>query len=839
MRVKPKELLRLFGLVAFLLAGLSIADMFRSRPYDGVVLEADAPGRLIVRSVVPLSGSAEAGIRNGEQIIGIDRNVIRTSKEAAELLNQHDVGQTVPYLVRGADGLREVLVRLGPRRIGNLNYLYACLLGFMFFFVGLWVLERQPRRRTAQIFFVLSTLFLIFLVCRLRPASYSEVDTFVLRTGMVAFLFLPAAFLHFFLIFPQPIRLRPTVGESGYPVKRALWLAILALIYLLPPAVLITTLMIAERERATLDLISGAPIQNWWLLAAYMVVALAALAYKSRHLTNQRERRGAGMVLFGSLFGLVPFLVTAVAFPSYLHTEKVLPFVVGPLILVPLTFAYAIVRFQLLEIRVILRKSLLYTVTTVLVTALYAVGIALFNAMTRDTSLAASPFFPVVFALVIVLLFEPIRKWIQEVANRRFFAERRRLEAALEEMGDALTGQVDLEAVVHDLVGKLPQLLGLHFAGLYLVRDGALERAAGPERLPERLPLLAELHEPLARRRGLTVIEELEPMTADAPDLGLLIDRLSEAGAQVIGDLTTERRRIGLVALSGKIDQTMPLDPSELSLLRRLLDQAAVALETSMLLDERTEQAELERELEIAASVQARLLPPQLDFGPGWKVAAVCRPARHVGGDFFTELPGPHDGSHAVVYGDVAGKSVSGALVMMAAHEVLHSLALTHRDPEQLLNLANRRLYGLSSRKSFVALAYLTSTPAGDGLLYSLAGQPQPLVRKRSGEVRELDLPANRLPLGALDNGSYCLTFAPMEYGDLVLGYSDGVIDARSPTGESFGIERLLRVVSKAGSDPPLMVERILESLDEFTQGTEPYDDVTLVAVECDRETIS
>ncbi len=838
MELKRRTLLRVVGLVAFLLAGLSIADMFRSRPYDGVVLEADAPGRLIVRSVVPGSGAADAGIRDGEQIIGIDRNVIRTTGEAAGLLNRHVVGRTIPYLVRDAEGgLREVPVRLGPRRIAGLNYLYACLLGFAFFFVGLFVLERQPRRRSAQVFFILCTLFLIFLVCRLRPASYSQVDTFVLMMGMVAFLFLPASFLHFFLIFPRPVRIRPEAGEAGYPVKRTLWLAALSAIYLLPPAVLLATYSIARREGTALDLISGAPIQNWWLLAAYMAIALGALAYKARRLSNPRERRGAGIVLFGSLFGLVPFLVTAVAFPSYLHTEKMLPFVVGPLILVPLTFAYAIVRFQLLEIRVILRKSLLYTLTTIVVTALYAVGIALFNAATRGTSLAASPFFPIVFALVIVLLFEPLRKGLQTVVNRRFFAERQRLEKALEEMGDALTAQVDLQAVVHDLVGKLPQLLGMHFAALYLVRNQQLERVAGPERLPERLPLLTELHDKMAGRRGLTVIEELEPMAADFPELGPLIDRLTDAGAQVLGDLTTPRRRIGLVVLSGKIDQTMPLDPSELSLLRRLLDQAAVALETSMLLEERTQQAELERELEIAASVQARLLPPRLDFGPGWNVAAVCRPARHVGGDFFTELPGPHDGSRAVVYGDVAGKSVSGALVMMAAHEVLHSLALTHRDPEHLLNLANRRLYGLGSRKSFVALAYLTSAPGGNGLLYSLAGQPQPLVRRCSGEVTELDLPPNRIPLGALDNGSYCLRFAPMACGDLVLGYSDGVIDARSPGGESFGFDRLLRVVEDGGSSPPGMVARILESLDEFTQGTEPYDDVTLVAIECGRET--
>ena len=69
-----------------------------------------------------------------------------------------------------------------------------------------------------------------------------------------------------------------------------------------------------------------------------------------------------------------------------------------------------------------------------------------------------------------------------------------------------------------------------------------------------------------------------------------------------------------------------------------------------------------------------------------------------------------------------------------------------------------------------------------------------------------------------------------------MLGYSDGVVDAQSPSGESFGVDRLANVVAGADCPPEGLVELILESLDEFTQGTEPYDDVTLVAVECDRE---
>ena len=74
----------------------------------------------------------------------------------------------------------EVDVELGRRRIGRPAYLYACLLGFSFFFIGVFVLRRQPRLRAAQIFFLLCILFLLFLVCRLRPASYSWVDRIVL-----------------------------------------------------------------------------------------------------------------------------------------------------------------------------------------------------------------------------------------------------------------------------------------------------------------------------------------------------------------------------------------------------------------------------------------------------------------------------------------------------------------------------------------------------------------------------------------------------------------------------------------------------------------------------------
>jgi len=214
----------------------------------------------------------------------------------------------------------------------------------------------------------------------------------------------------------------------------------------------------------------------------------------------------------------------------------------------------------------------------------------------------------------------------------------------------------------------------------------------------------------------------------------------------------------------------------------------------------------------------------------------VCRPAREVGGDFYAELPGAGPGERALVYGDVSGKSISGALMMMAAHEVLNALALAHPDPEELMELANARLYSLRGRSgamqggSFVALGYLGFVPGNGHLRYTLAGQPPPLVwRCSTGEVEELRMPDHRVPLGALRRGGYRILSTAMDAGDLLLAYSDGVVDAQSQEGEFFGDVRLAQILSACPREPEEAVEAVLEALDDFTRGHTPYDDVTLL----------
>jgi sigma-B regulation protein RsbU (phosphoserine phosphatase) len=561
----------------------------------------------------------------------------------------------------------------------------------------------------------------------------------------------------------------------------------------------------------------------------YLLVGLSLLAFNARSLEDPRRRQGALLVLFGSLFGLLPFVVLAVAFPALLHTERLVFWGIIPLGLVPLTFAYAIVRFQLLDIRIILRRSLLYTLTTALITGLYAVGIATFDSVFAGTGEAATRYSPIVLALAILLLFEPLRRRFQVVRDRFFFAERSRLQRAAREVGEAFVSERDAGEGVRRLVSELPEALRVAFAALYLSRDGRLRKVVGPEALPSELPRLEVLHRGLQRLGGVGRVDRMARVRLRSPEAAVLLDRLQKSGVELLGTLGSSRRFLGLLLLAERRGQ-MPFEDEEIDLLEGLVHQASMALEAQALLEERTRQAELERELDIAATIQASLQPESVRLADGWHVAAVCRPARQVGGDFIAELPGPWNGCRAVAYGDVSGKSVSGALVMMAAYEILHSLALTAPHPEELVRLANRRLYELQ-RGGFVALGYLTSNRTNDGIVYLMAGQPQPLKRTLEGEVVELPLGRHRLPLGAMMAEQHRVLEEAVAPGELVLGYSDGVVEATSPEGEFFGSERLCAVLRESPADPHEVVSRVLAAVERFTRGNELYDDMTLVAV--------
>ncbi|HKD12527.1 MAG TPA: SpoIIE family protein phosphatase [Thermoanaerobaculia bacterium] len=835
-----------FGFLGLAIAVASIGDMFSSRPYDGIMPLPYGRFGIEVRETVPGSPAARAGIASGDCVLGIGRSMVNSISDASAELRRHSVGATVPYLVRhgpcptlptggGSTDIRVVPVRLSAERLGGKTYLYAAILGFLFFFIGLFVFRHRPDDPAARIFFLLCVLFLLFFVCRLRPASYWWIDVFVQNTGTVSLFLLPAVFLHFFLTFPRPKRLSfahadEWTGEPAAAWKRRLqdFLSaspqLLYLIYSVPPLVFLYDVLRQLRGQKV-TILSGAPLSSWILLGDYLVLGLLALAHSAFTLEDPRERRQASHVFVGTILGTTPFLVFGILLPSLFNNEDLVFYGVVPMILIPVTFAYAIVRFQMLNIRLVVRRTFLYAATTAILFGFYAVLFAAANSFFSGSRLAASPLFNFGFFLVALPLFELVRRRLQTPLDRLFFRDKLDYQTALLEMSEAITGELDLGRIADYLTASVAATMRVEKASIW-VRDseGWLERRGRRE---DRLEPRAAVRRLLQKEGKPVRLEELSLHFADR-DSEEFRTRLMDEGFRMAVPLVYRERLMGLLTLKEKLSGER-FDRDDEALLSTLANQAALAIETALLHDEMTRQAEFKRDLEIARDIQSSLLPRKLPEVPGFSFLGGSLPAKVVGGDFYDFIPFD-DRQLGVVLGDVSGKSVPASLLMVASKEIVYSRALTTRDPGLLFQESNRRIYSIK-RRMFVSLGYFLLDPDAMSLRYAIGGQPLPiLVRSGDGAPRPLDPPEHRLPLGAFREVPYDTREIFLRRGDLIFFYTDGFSEAMDEQMEPYGEERLMASVARRSGEPLEDLARgILADIRSYVGSAEQYDDMTFL----------
>ena len=185
---------------------------------------------------------------------------------------------------------------------------------------------------------------------------------------------------------------------------------------------------------------------------------------------------------------------------------------------------------------------------------------------------------------------------------------------------------------------------------------------------------------------------------------------------------------MGVLTLKEKLSGER-FDREDEALLTTLANQSALAIETALLHDEMTRQAEFRRDLEIARDIQSSLLPRQLPQVPGFSFLGGSLPAKVVGGDFYDFIPF-EDRRLGVVLGDVSGKSVPASLLMVASKEIVYSRALTTSDPGVLFRESNRRIYSIK-RRMFVSLGFFLLDSEAMVLRYAIGGQPLGTDRSR------------------------------------------------------------------------------------------------------------
>lgn len=234
------------------------------------------------------------------------------------------------------------------------------------------------------------------------------------------------------------------------------------------------------------------------------------------------------------------------------------------------------------------------------------------------------------------------------------------------------------------------------------------------------------------------------------------------------------------------------------------------------------------RELEIARDVQFRLFSPTPPRIAGLDIAACCRPAELVGGDYYDFLYRP-DSELWLTAGDVSGKGISAAILMANLQASLHNQLNVWPDSvADVVSELNQALFSTFRQERYTTLFCARFDPVERSLTYVNAGHVQPFLLNSSGQIRRLD--CSGLPVGLFESAIYEPSNIRLHPGDLLACFSDGMTEATNPGGEIWDrseVEKILRDYRHTSSGE--ILNKLLEAVDQYMGTAGQSDDITIV----------
>ncbi|MEW5856126.1 MAG: PP2C family protein-serine/threonine phosphatase [Cyanobacteriota bacterium] len=342
---------------------------------------------------------------------------------------------------------------------------------------------------------------------------------------------------------------------------------------------------------------------------------------------------------------------------------------------------------------------------------------------------------------------------------------------------------------------------------------------------------------------------------AAPPSLDAQLTRFLGPDIQVFGTpilvKNTERGRLYVFSRDPKYIWT----DTRQKLVRLVADQTAVAIANDELTVELRQKERLDKELEIGADIQLRLLPRQCPNIYGVELAAKCQTASRVGGDYYDFIPANYDqlrpktnsdsevetarrGSvpWSLVIGDVMGKGVPAGLIMTMTRGMLRAEVLNRHSPAKILQHLNRVMYAdLENSHRFVTLFYSEYDPQTRILSYSNAAHHPPLLWQASTRsIKRLDTWGMLIGLDA--DSQYEDAQVQLYPGDTIIYYTDGFTDAANQNGDRFDEEKLSRTFQWACqhcNDPQAILDYLFEQVQQFIgPANRNGDDMTLVVMQ-------
>jgi hypothetical protein len=453
-------ILTVLTIAAAIAAGINYQQqqVFRL-PDDGVVWRVQH-GRVVATRVESKGAAYLAGLRMGDALLSIQGVPVHNTEDVAKL--QASPGawsqEIYEYQRNGVAVKATVYVHEATRGVA-VSYQYV--VGVCYLVIGLFIFFRRGSAYKARHFYVFCLVSFIFC-CFHATLKLNAFDQVVDYGNFIAGWLAPVLFLHFCATFPESRR----------------WYRNWMTVAMYLPGIALTLIyagfangVLASPGNSRADVLDG--INRAWmgLLTAAYVLSGIVLQTGYRHADDAIIRQQLKWLRNGMIFGFAPFgILYALPFVLDVPMSPYLNYAVVTLPLIPLTIAWAIIRYRLMDVDVIFRRGFAYTLTTlVMLTAFYSVVFKVGSMVQKPLGNTGM----IIVMLIATFLFQPLRNWIQEKLDRHFYRDHYNYRRTLEEFARELNSETDLDPMLQSVADRLMQTLSIrHVAFLFRDCDG-------------------------------------------------------------------------------------------------------------------------------------------------------------------------------------------------------------------------------------------------------------------------------------------------------------------------------------------------------------------------------
>jgi two-component system, NtrC family, sensor kinase len=547
---------------------------------DGVLWKQQGAA-LTAREITANSAAEKAGLQLGDELVAVDRQPIQSLQDLTGAFHRAAEGRSLTYTVVRLRTQQMLNVALEPMPSGSRSLYFAlAAVGIFSLLVGAAVRLRRPDHQATLHFFWLTMAF--FGVLSLSFSGRLDALDKVFYWGdVIATLLLPPLFLHFALMFPE----RPDAWARSDPGR-----TLMPLLYL--PALLLGGAQVAVVVRAgahgevfstVLTLVDRG---QFLYLAASLIGGFWIMTRALRRVRSVTSRRQLRWIVWGTALGAVPFtLGYAVPYALGMPSIPGAGWTAVLLGLVPLAFASAIIRYRLMDVEVIIKRTLVYAAALAGIAAIYGILLRLVSWLFLRGDPVRNPVIALLATIVVVLLSRPLKNAIQRGLDRAYYRDRYDYRRALVGFARDLNSDLDLFRLSERLVHRVMETLVLDRMALMLApvtpdKDGHFATIAhvgfGTE--PPVLARPSDVATRLISGHTLGLDDPLAQRRLDMRELEFWRD----AGIHYFVPCVSKEGTIAVMAL-GRRASAEPLSSEDMALLAAVAAQAATALENGRL----------------------------------------------------------------------------------------------------------------------------------------------------------------------------------------------------------------------------------------------------------------